>query len=161
VINVKKFIQEYKVFTLRGNMVDLAIGIIIGGAFNKVVSSMVNDIVMPPMSFILKRVKFNDMFISLNGESYQTLQQAKDAGAPTINYGNFITEAVNLVVLAFVLFLVIKQINKLRQRMQDIPQTVLPNSKSCPECLSDIPIKAKRCKFCTCVVPLEEKPATL
>src|SRR5690606_12064412 len=111
-----------------------------------------NDLVMPPLNLLMRSFKFTDMFIALDGKRYTTIAEAKEAGAITLNYGSFVTEAINLLIVAFVLFLIIRKINQFRKKKEGEKKPVIPNHKACPECLSDIPIKAKRCKFCTSVV---------
>ncbi|MBI2246562.1 MAG: large conductance mechanosensitive channel protein MscL [Armatimonadetes bacterium] len=137
-------LREFKEFIMRGNVVDLAIGIILGAAFGKIVTSFVSDILMPPVGLALGRVDFANLFYSLNGQRYPTLQAAKAAGAPTINYGIFINTTIDLIVVAFVIFLVVRQINRMRR---EAPTT--PNTRECPYCASVIPLKATRCPNCT------------
>jgi large conductance mechanosensitive channel len=143
-------LKEFKEFAFKGNMVDLAVGVIIGGAFGKVITSIVNDLIMPPIGLLLGKVNFNDLFISFNGKHYSTLAQAKadPAGAaPTLNYGQFLSTFLDFLIVAFVIFLVIRQLAKFRKKGE--PEAKDPVSKDCPFCLSEIPIKATRCKFCT------------
>lgn len=134
-------LREFKEFVMRGNVVDLAVGIILGVAFGRVVTSFVNDIVMPPVGLVLGRVDFANLFISLTGERYPTLQAAKAAGAPTINYGLFINAIIDFIVVAFVIFLVVRQINRMRRES--------PTNRECLYCASVIPLKATRCPNCT------------
>lgn len=136
--------KEFKEFALKGSLIDLAIGIIIGTQFNNVVQSLVKDIIMPPFGLLINRVPFTDLFISLNGQKYRSLADAQAAGAPTINIGVFINAIITFLIVAFVLFLVVKQINRLRR--QPPKET---NTKNCPYCLSTIPLKATRCPQCT------------
>ena len=146
-------LKEFKDFAVKGNVVDMAVGIIIGGAFGKIVSSMVNDIIMPPIGLLIGKVDFSNLFIDLSGKDYASLAQAKDAGAPTINYGMFVNNIIDFVVVAFALFLVVKWMNKLRDKAgkdeakQEAPAP--PTPKQCPYCLSEIPLKAVRCAYCT------------
>jgi large conductance mechanosensitive channel len=140
-------LKEFKEFAFKGNMVDLAVGVIIGAAFGKVVTSIVNDLVMPPIGLLLGKVKFNDLFISLNGEHYDTLNEAAAASAPTINYGQFISNFLDFLIVTFVIFIVIRQLQKFRKKGE--PEAKDPVTKDCPHCMSEIPIKATRCKFCT------------
>lgn len=140
-------IKEFKEFIMRGNVVDLAVGIIIGGAFGKIVSSLVNDVLMPPLGMVLGKLDFSNLFISLNGVVYTSLKAAKDAGAATLNYGMFINTVVDFLIVAFAIFILIKQINKLK-RQQDAAPTE-PTTKECPYCISNISIKATRCPNCT------------
>ena len=137
--------QEFKEFAVKGNVVDLAVGVIIGGAFGKVVSSFVSDVVMPPIGMAMGKVNFTDLFIDLSGQGFTSLKAAKDAGAPVISYGIFINTIIDFIIIALVIFLVIKQIN----RMKKEPAPAPPNTKDCPYCCSAIPIPAKRCPQCT------------
>lgn len=138
-------LKEFKSFALKGNVMDLAIGVIIGGAFGKIVTSFVNDITMPLISLITGKVNFNDLFISLNGQHFQTIDEAKKAGASTLNYGSFITNVIDFIIIAFVIFIFVKQIERLRKK----PVEVAPNTKECPFCKSSIHIEAVRCPNCT------------
>ena len=146
-------LKEFKEFAVKGNVVDMAVGIIIGGAFGKIVSSLVNDIIMPPIGLLIGKVDFSNLFIDLSGQGYVSLAQAKDAGAPTINYGLFVNNIIDFVIVAFALFLVVRWMNKLRdtataeQKKAVVPAA--PTTKRCPYCLSEIPIKAVRCAHCT------------
>lgn len=140
-------LQDFKKFAMRGSVVDMAVGVIIGTAFGKIISSMVSDVLMPPIGRLLGNVDFSNLFVSLNNITYPSLAAAKAAGAPTVNYGLFINAIIDFIIIAFVLYLAIKAINKTRQ-----PEPVQPANKVCPECLSDIPVAAKRCKYCTSMV---------
>ncbi len=140
------FIGEFKEFAMRGNVLDMAIGIIIGAAFGKIVTSLVNDIVMPPLGMVLGDVDFNNLFISLSGGEYSTLSDAQAAGAVTINYGIFINTIVDFVIVAFAIFLLIREVNKMRK---PAPAAPAPATKECPFCLSIVPLKATRCPSCT------------
>ncbi|NEW09440.1 large-conductance mechanosensitive channel protein MscL [Paenibacillus sp. SYP-B3998] len=140
-------LKEFKDFAFKGNMVDLAVGVIIGGAFGKVITSIVNDLIMPPIGLLLGKVKFNDLFISLNGTHYDTLADAAKVSAPTFNYGQFLSTFLDFLIVAFVIFMVVRQITKFRKK--EAPKEKAPATKSCPHCLSDIPAQATRCKFCT------------
>jgi len=137
--------KEFKKFALRGSVVDLAIGLVVGAAFGKIVTSFVNDILMPPIGLLLGRVSFTDLFISLSGEHYATLAEAQAAGAATINYGVFINTVLDFVIVAFAVFLFVRQITRMRR--EELPAE--PETKECPYCLSTIPIKATRCPHCT------------
>jgi large conductance mechanosensitive channel len=139
--------KEFKEFAMRGNVVDLAIGIIIGGAFGKIVSSFVSDILMPPIGVLLGKVDFSNLFIGLSGKTYTTLQEAKAAGAATINYGLFFNTVLDFLIVAFAVFLLVKQINRLKREEQPAPAA--PTTKDCPFCLSSVPLKAIRCPHCT------------
>ena len=139
-------LKEFKEFAMRGSMLDLAIGIIIGGAFGKIVTSLVNDVIMPPIGLLLGRVNFADLFVSLTGVQFASLADAQTAGAPTINYGLFLNTIVDFVLVALVIFLLVKQINRLAAK----PAPAAPaTAKECPHCLSSIPLKATRCPCCT------------
>ena len=143
-------LKEFKAFILRGNVVDLAIGVIIGAAFGKIVSSFVGDLLMPPIGLLLGKADFSNLFINLTGQPYPTVAAAKAAGAPTLNYGAFLQTIVDFIIVAFAVFLVIKQINRLVP-----PAPPAPTTRPCPLCLSNIPLKATRCAHCTS----EVKPA--
>jgi len=143
-----KLIKEFKEFAMKGNMIELAIGVIIGGAFGKVVTSIVNDVVMPPIGLLLGRVNFSELFISLNGTSYASLAEAKEAAAPTLNYGLFINNILDFLIVALVIFMVVKQLNRFRKKQEEKPEPK-KSTAECPECLSEIPEKATRCKYCT------------
>jgi large conductance mechanosensitive channel len=144
-------LKEFKAFVLRGNVVDLAIGVIIGASFGKIVTSFVNDILMPPIGLILGRVSFADLFINLSDKSYATLAQAKAAGAPTINYGLFINNVIDFLIMAAVIFFVVQQLFTRLQRKPD-PVPSEPTTKECNHCFSTIPVKATRCPHCTSVL---------
>lgn len=137
-------LKEFKKFAMRGNVIDLAVGIIIGASFGKIVSSFVNDILMPLMGVLLGKIDFSNLFINLSGRNYSTIAAAKAAGAATLNYGLFINAVVDFVIIAFAIFLLIKQINKLSPKAKE---PVL--QKECPYCLSMININAKKCPHCT------------
>lgn len=137
--------KEFKEFAIKGNVLDLAVGIIIGGAFGKIVSSLVNDVVMPPFALILGRINFNDRYFILSGKSYRGLADAKAAGAVTINYGQFLNNLIEFLVISFVLFLIIKQINRFRRQ----PLSKETDEKICQFCATKIPLKAIRCPNCT------------
>jgi large conductance mechanosensitive channel len=137
--------KEFKEFAMRGNVIDLAIGVIIGGAFGKIVSSFVADVIMPLIGLLLGKVSFENLFVSLSGEEYASLAAAQEAGAPTLNYGIFIQAIIDFLIVAFVIFLVVKGINKLQKPAPE----AAPTTKKCPYCFSDIPIEATRCPNCT------------
>jgi large conductance mechanosensitive channel len=141
-------IKEFKAFAMRGNVVDLAVGIIIGGAFGKIVSSFVSDVLMPPVGKLLGNVNFADLFISLDREKtagMTSLAQAQEAGAAVIAYGSFINTTLDFIIIAFCIFLLVKAMNKLQPAPAPAPVT----TRECPFCLSSIPIKATRCPHCT------------
>ena len=138
-------LSEFKTFIVRGNMVDLAVGIVIGAAFTGVVTSFVNDLLMPPIGLLLGRVDFNNLFVTLRGGPFPTIAAAKAAGAPTLNYGLFINSIINLLIVGFAVFMVVKQVNRLRG-----PEPVAaPTTRDCPACAMPIPIRARRCPHCT------------
>lgn len=134
--------KEFKEFAVKGNVIDMAVGIIIGAAFGKIVSSFVNDILMPPIGLLLGKVDFSSLFVNLSGKPYDSLASAKAAGAATINYGLFLNTVIDFIIVAFVIFLVIRQINRLKRQPE-------PIAKECPHCLSKVPLKATRCPHCT------------
>ena len=140
-------LKEFKEFAMRGSVLDLAIGLVIGAAFGKIVTSFVNDILMPPIGLVLGKVDFTNMFVALNGMAYESLAKAKAAGAPTLNYGVFVNTVLDFVIVAFVIFLLVKQINRMK-RQAEAPAPA-PATKECPYCVSAIPIKAVRCPQCT------------
>jgi large conductance mechanosensitive channel len=136
--------QEFKAFIMRGSVVDLAVGIIIGAAFGRIVSSLVNDILMPPIGLLLGRVDFSNLFLNLSGQPYATLAEAKEAGAATINYGLFLNTVIEFLIVALAVFLLIRFLNRLYQTP---PAT--PTTKMCPYCIAVIPLAASRCPQCT------------
>jgi large conductance mechanosensitive channel len=142
-------LKEFKEFAMRGSVVDLAIGIIIGAAFGKIISSFVNDIIMPPIGLALGNVDFTNLFATLSGGPFDTLEAAKEAGAPTINYGLFINTVIDFVIIVFVIFMVIRWFNKMRKAKEQEKPVPEPTTKDCPHCFSAIPIKATRCPSCT------------
>ncbi len=139
--------KEFKEFIMRGNMIDLAIGIIIGSAFGAIVSSLVNDIIMPPIGLLLGKVDFSSLFINLSGNSYPSVAAAKAAGAPTMNYGIFINTIINFLIIAIVIFFIVRAINRLKRPAPAV--AAAPTDKECPFCFTKIPIKAIRCPNCT------------
>jgi large conductance mechanosensitive channel len=145
-------LKEFREFILRGNMIDLAVGVIIGGVFNRVVQSLVNDIIMPPIGLLLGRVDFTNLFLLLRGGEpagpYATLADAQAAGAVVISYGIFINTLIALVITGFAVFLLVRAINRLR-RQQEAPAPAAPTTKLCPHCQTEIPIAATRCPNCT------------
>ncbi|MDO8941885.1 MAG: large conductance mechanosensitive channel protein MscL [Desulfobacterales bacterium] len=140
-------INEFKQFIMRGNVLDMAVGIIIGGAFGKIVASMVSDVLMPVIGLILGKINFSNLFFDLSGTKPASVEAAKAAGAATLNYGLFISSIVDFLIIAFIIFLIIKQVNRLMPRKVEAPPP--PAAKDCPRCLSQIPIKATRCAHCT------------
>lgn len=139
--------KEFRDFAIKGNILDLAIGVIIGGAFGKVTTSLVNDILMPPIGMIVGRVDFSNLYIPLNGESYDSLAAAKVAGAPTLNIGLFVNTLLDFLIMAFAVFMVVRQVNVLRKRLDRKEKA--PSTKECPYCLTKVPVKATRCSACT------------
>lgn len=134
--------KEFREFAVKGNVVDMAVGIIIGAAFGKIVSSFVNDVLMPPIGLLLGKVDFSSLFVNLSGKPYDTLSSAKAAGAATINYGLFFNTLIDFIILAFAIFLMVRQVNRLKREPE-------PSTRACPYCLSKIPLKATRCGHCT------------
>lgn len=139
-------LKEFKEFAVRGNVIDLAVGVIIGGAFGKIVSSLVDDVLMPPLGLLVGKVDFSNRFINLSDQPYASLAQAKEAGAPTINYGVFLNNVIAFLLVTFAVFLLVKQINRIRRGDEKPAEAT---TKECPYCLSAIPIKATRCPHCT------------
>jgi large conductance mechanosensitive channel len=138
-------LKEFKEFAIKGNVLDMAVGIVIGAAFGKIVSSFVDDVLMPPIGRLLGGVDFSTLFIALNGQHYDTLAAAKAAGAATLNYGLFINTVINFLIVAFAIFLLVKQVNRLKRE----PAPAAPTTKECPLCFSTIPLKATKCAHCT------------
>ncbi len=145
---MKNILNEFKTFALKGSVVDLAVGIIVGAAFNGVVQSLVNDVIMPPIGLFLKKTDFSDLFINLSSGSFSTLAAAKAVGAPTINYGLFINSIISFLVTAFAVFFFIKVINRLRREEEKEPKAT-SGTRPCPFCFSSISVKASRCSECT------------
>ncbi|HSR71583.1 MAG TPA: large conductance mechanosensitive channel protein MscL [Kiloniellales bacterium] len=141
-------LKEFREFALRGNVVDMAVGIIIGAAFGRIVTSLVNDIVMPPIGVLLGDVDFSEIYVNLSGGAYASLAEAKAAGAATLNVGIFVTAILQFLIVAWAVFLLIRAINRLKRREEATPPEA-PTTKPCPRCLSSIPVKASRCAFCT------------
>ena len=138
-------LKEFKDFAMRGNVLDMAIGVILGAAFGKIVSSFVSDILMPPIGLLLGHVDFSSLFVNLSGQPQPSLAAAKSAGVPTINYGVFFQTILDFTIIAFVIFIVVKQVNRFSKPHAPAP----PSNKNCPYCLSEIPVKATRCAHCT------------
>jgi large conductance mechanosensitive channel len=139
-------LKEFKEFALRGNVMDMAVGIIIGAAFGKIVTSLVEDVMMPPIGRLLGHVDFSGLFINLGDKSYESLAAAKSAGAATLNYGLFINTVINFAIVAFAVFLVVQQVNRWTKKPA---APAAPTTKECPQCAMTIPIAAKRCGHCT------------
>jgi large conductance mechanosensitive channel len=140
-------LKEFKEFAMRGNVVDLAVGVIMGAAFGAIVNSLVNDVIMPPIGAVLGKVDFSNLFLNLSGEAYPSLKAAKDAGAPVIGYGAFLNTLINFVIVGFAVFQLVRVVNRLR-REPPAPAAV-PATKECPHCGMNIPNKARRCPHCT------------
>jgi large conductance mechanosensitive channel len=138
--------KEFKEFAMRGNVIDLAVGFIIGAAFGKIVTSLVQDIIMPPIGMLLSHVDFSNQFISLNGKHYSGLDAAKADHAATINYGLFLNNVIDFLIVAFCVFLVVQQMNRWTKKPEP---AAAPTTKECPQCAMTIPINAKRCPHCT------------
>jgi len=145
-------LKEFKEFALRGNVLDLAVGVIVGGAFGKIITSLVNDIIMPPIGLVIGGVDFNDLFIDLSGRHSATLADAKAHGAATINIGMFLNATLDFVIVAFSVFLFIRQVNRF-VRAPIVPSEKPPAARECPYCLSMIPARATRCAHCTSNLP--------
>ncbi|ALA56639.1 large-conductance mechanosensitive channel protein MscL [Nitrospira moscoviensis] len=141
-------LKEFRDFAMRGNVLDMAIGVIIGAAFGKIVSSLVSDVLMPPLGLLLGHVDFSSLFINLSGTPQPSLAAAKVAGAPTLNYGVFLQTVFDFIIIAFVIFLLVKQVNRFKKQ----PPAGSPTTKDCPHCLSTIPINASKCAHCTSAV---------
>src|SRR6185436_16750961 len=138
-------IAEFKQFAMKGNVIDLAVGVIIGGAFGKITDSLVKDVIMPPIGLLLGKIDFSNLYWNLGDKKFATLAEAKAAGAPTLNYGNFLQIVLDFVILAFVVFLMVRQINRVVRK----EEAAAPPTKDCPMCTSKIPEKARRCPLCT------------
>lgn len=152
--NLKRYGEEFKTFAMRGNVIDMAVGIIIGAAFGKIVDSLVKDIIMPPLGWILGKVDFSQLFLVLpdhNGKftKYPTIEAAQNAGAVTINYGLFINTLISFILVAFAVFLLIKAINKLRADKKQTDADAAPTTKECPYCYTKIDVRATKCPNCT------------
>ena len=139
-------LKEFKEFAMRGNVLDLAVGVVIGAAFGKIVASLVDDVIMPPIGRLLGHVDFSNLFLNLSDKSFDTLAAAKAAGAPTLNYGNFINTIINFVIVAFAIFLLVRTVNRWTTKPA---APAAPTTKDCPQCAMAIPIGARRCGHCT------------
>jgi large conductance mechanosensitive channel len=137
--------KEFKAFAMRGNVLDMAVGIIIGAAFGRIITSLVSDILMPPLGLILGKVDFSNLFLNISGTSYPTLAAAKAAGAATINYGLFLNSCIDFMIIAFAIFLLVRQVN----RWNKPTPAAAPTTKNCPRCAMEIPLTATRCPHCT------------
>lgn len=148
---MKGFLKEFKDFAMRGNVIDLAVGVIIGGAFQKIVTSIVNDLVMPLIGLITKGSDFASKFVALDGGDYATIEEATEAGAAILTYGNFIAVTIDFLIMAFVIFLLVKGLNKLTAigKKEEPVVEAAPTTKVCPFCKSEIAIDATKCAHCT------------
>jgi len=142
-------LREFKEFAMRGNVLDMAVGIIIGAAFGRIISSFVNDVIMPPIGLLIGKVDFSSLYLNLSGTPFAGLADAKKAGAPVIAYGAFLNTVLDFVIVAFVIFLLIRQVNRFKRQPEAAPAT----TRECPYCLSVIPLKATRCGHCTAQLP--------
>jgi len=142
-------LKKFREFAVKGNVVDMAVGIVIGGAFGKIATSLVNDMIMPPIGLILGRVDFNSLYIALDGKTYPSLDAAKKAGAATFNYGAFINTVLDFLIVAFAMFLIVQWYQSMADRFEKPVPTAAPTTKDCPYCMSAIPIGATRCPHCT------------
>ena len=145
----KGLANEFREFIMRGNVLDMAVGVIIGGAFQKIISSLVDDIIMPVISIITGGIDFNNMFVCLDGNTYVTLEAAKEAGAVTLNYGTFITVVINFLLMAIVIFALVKVMNSVSSKFEKEKAEEPATTKICPRCKSEINIEATRCPHCT------------
>ncbi len=149
-------LKEFKQFAIKGNMIDLAVGMIIGSAFNKLVSSLVNDMIMPLLGLLTGKIDFAKLFIALDGKKYETLAEAEELGVACFKYGAFIAGVIDFVIMAFVVFLFVKWVNKLRNMNKEPEPVKAPTTKVCPFCKSEIAIEATRCPHCTSEQPAEK-----
>ena len=140
-------LKEFKEFAMRGNVLDMAVGIVMGATFGGIVTSLVNDVLMPPIGLLLGKVDFSNLFITLTGRHFDSLAQAKAAGAATLNYGLFVNTVINFVIVAFAIFLLVRQVNKMKPK--PAPAPAAPALKECKFCCSSIPLQATRCPHCT------------
>ncbi len=146
----KGFVEEFKDFITKGNVMDMAVGVIIGASFQSIISSLVDDVIMPVISVITGGIDFSNYFVALDGGEYKTLAAAKEAGAVTLNYGNFITVIINFLLMALVIFAMLKFLNTLSNKMRkEEAEEAVPDTKECPYCMQQIPIGAKKCSYCT------------
>jgi len=141
-------LKDFKEFVMRGNVVDMAVGVIIGGAFGKIVTSLVSDVIMPPIGRLTGGVDFSSLYINLSGVAYASLAEAQKAGAATINYGLFLNTVINFLIVAGAIFLMISQMNRLKAKFDKPAPAAAPSTKECPLCLSVIPLKAVKCAHC-------------
>ncbi len=149
-------LKEFKEFAIKGNMLDMAAGVIIGSAFSGLVTALVNSVIMPLLSIFTGKLDFSQLFIAMDGKAYATLAEAEAAGASVVAYGSFISQVLNFLIMAFVVFLFVKTINRMRERGKKEEVPAAPTVKKCPYCLSEIPVAATRCAHCTSQLTDEE-----
>jgi large conductance mechanosensitive channel len=142
-------LKKFRDFAVKGNVVDMAVGIVIGAAFGKIITSLVNDVVMPPIGLLLGKVDFNSLFVSLDGKTYESLDAAKKAGAATLNYGSFINTVLDFVIVALAMFVIVQWYQTMAERFEKPAPAAAPSTKDCPYCATAIPIGATRCPHCT------------
>ena len=157
---MKGIVSEFKEFIMRGNVLDMAVGVIIGGAFQKIISSLVNDVIMPVISLFTGGMDFSNWFISLDGNSYATLADAQAAKAATLNYGTFLTQVIDFLIMAFVIFMLVKTMNSFANRVKKPVEEEAPATKVCPYCQSEIDIQATRCPHCTSILEESKEAVT-
>ena len=145
----KGFVSEFKAFLTRGNVIDLAVGVIIGGAFQTIVNSLVNDIIMPIIGLSFKGIDFTNKFVTFDGKAYDSIETAQEAGVAVLSYGNFIAAVINFIIMAFVIFILVKTINRVTAKAKKSEEETLPTVKNCQFCKSEISIEATKCPFCT------------
>jgi len=146
---IQEQMKKFRDFAMKGNVIDMAVGIVIGAAFGKIATSLVNDVIMPPIGMLLGKVDFNNLYVSLNGKVYESLDAAKKAGAATINYGTFINNVLDFLIVALAMFIIVQWYETMAQRLEGPKPAAAPTTKDCPYCLSSIPIAATRCPHCT------------
>jgi large conductance mechanosensitive channel len=144
-------LKEFREFAVKGSVIDLAVGVIIGAAFGKIITSLVEDVIMPPIGLLLGKVDFASLYINLGGGSYPSFAEAKKAGAPVIGYGQFLNAVVSFLIVAFVVFLIVKQVNRLKR--EPTPAEISPDTRDCPFCVTSISNRATRCPNCTSELP--------
>lgn len=159
---MKKFFKEFKEFAMRGNVIDLAVGVVIGGAFGKITTSLVNDIIMPLLGCLISTASLQNLYVALNGEAYPSLEAALEAGAPLLKYGSFLSVVLDFVIIAFCIFLVIKAINRLNKLAESLKKKeeaapAAPTTKVCPFCKTEIALDATRCPHCTSLLEENKK----
>jgi large conductance mechanosensitive channel len=146
---IQEQLKKFRDFAMKGNVIDMAVGIVIGASFGKIATSLVNDVIMPPIGMLLGKVDFNNLYVSLNGKVYESLDAAKKAGAATINYGSFINNILDFLIVAFAMFIIVQWYQTMVERIEGPKPAAAPTTTDCPYCLSAIPIGAKRCPHCT------------